>query len=96
MTNLPERREMRISDADRDEGADRGDARSSGVGIRIMGGFDNSGDGAGAPGPRGSSSGDSRSGVGVSVERKPADEELKRRKLERKREKLERRKRLAE
>jgi hypothetical protein len=64
-------------------------------GIGIMGGFDHRASGAGAPGaPRIVVTGVAFWG-GVSVQRKPSDEELKRRKLERKREKLERRRRQA-
>ena len=62
-------------------------------GIGIMGGFDHKASGAGAPGgPRIIVTGLAFWG-GVSVERKPSEEELKRRKLERKQQKLERRRR---
>jgi hypothetical protein len=61
-------------------------------GIGIMGGFDHRASGAGAPGaPRIIVTGLAFWG-GVSVERRPSDEELACRKLERKRQKLERRK----
>jgi Domain of unknown function (DUF1707)/Cell wall-active antibiotics response 4TMS YvqF len=60
-------------------------------GLGIMGGFDTRASGPGAPGaPRIVVTGVAFWG-GVSVERKPTDEELKRRKLERKRQKQERR-----
>jgi hypothetical protein len=59
-------------------------------GVGIMGGFDHRASGVGAPGaPRIVIDGLAFWG-GVSVERRPSDEELKRRKLERKRQKLER------
>lgn len=60
-------------------------------GIGVMGGFDHRASGVGAPGaPRIIVTGVAFWG-GVSVERRPSDEELKRRKLERKREKQQRR-----
>jgi hypothetical protein len=60
-------------------------------GIGIMGGFDQGASGMGAPGaPRIIVTGLAVWG-GISVERRPSDEELKRRKLERKRAKQERR-----
>jgi Domain of unknown function (DUF1707) len=60
-------------------------------GVGIMGGFDHRASGVGTPGaPRIIVTGLAFWG-GVSVERKPSDEELQRRKLERKRERLERR-----
>jgi Domain of unknown function (DUF1707) len=63
-------------------------------GIGIMGGFDHRASGAGAPGaPRIIVTGLAFWG-GVSVERRPPEEELRRRKLERKRQKLERRRQL--
>jgi hypothetical protein len=65
-------------------------------GIGIMGGFDHRASGVGAPGaPRIIVTGLAIWG-GVSVERRPSDEELKRRKLERKRQKRERRRQLKE
>jgi hypothetical protein len=65
-------------------------------GIGIMGGFDHRASGVGAPGaPRIIVTGLAFWG-GVSVQRKPPDAELKRRKEERKREKLERRRRQLE
>ena len=65
-------------------------------GIGIMGGFDHRANGVGAAGaPQIVVTGLAFWG-GVSVERRPSDEELKRRKLERKRQKLERRKQLEE
>jgi hypothetical protein len=63
-------------------------------GIGIMGGFDDKGAGQGSPGaPRIVVAGLAFWG-GVSVDRRPSEEELRRRKAERKREKLERRKQL--
>lgn len=63
-------------------------------GIGIMGGFDHGAAGTGTPGgPRIRVKGVAFWG-GVSVDRRPTDEELRRRKLERKREKRERRRQL--
>jgi hypothetical protein len=65
-------------------------------GIGIMGGFDHRASGVGAPGaPRIIVTGLAFWG-GVSVQRKPSDAELKRRKQERKQQKLERRRQLEE
>ncbi|HEY0540323.1 MAG TPA: DUF1707 domain-containing protein [Actinoallomurus sp.] len=65
-------------------------------GIGLMGGFDHRASGVGAPGaPRIIVTGLAFWG-GVSVERRPSDEELQRRKLERKRQKRERRGQLEE
>jgi hypothetical protein len=64
-------------------------------GVGIMGGFDHRASGAGAGGPRIIVTGLAFWG-GVSVERKPSDAELKRRKEERKLQKRERRRRLEE
>lgn len=65
------------------------DAEVHVTGVGVMGGFDHSASGAGAPGaPRITVTGLAFWG-GVEVKRRPSDEELRRRKLERKRRKLE-------